>query len=117
MPIPVLCWNGIPTGTTEFSLHYPPNIKNRAETVPLCFLLCTGGLRGVGPPGEIVQCYPVIIRQLHRPVQRQQPFAPLLFGIEGLVTVQVGGNLLLGEVPVLPQVPDAQFHLSSPVPL
>ena len=76
-----------------------------------------GGLRGVGPPGEIVQRYPVIIRQLHRPVQRQQPFAPLIFGIEGLVTVQVGGNLLLGEVPVLPQVPDAQFHLSSPVPL
>lgn len=64
----------------------------------------------VAAPHQVVQRHLIEIRQLHRQLQGQRSQAPLVFGIQGLVTQQGGGHLLLGQVRVLPQITNSQFH-------
>ena len=68
----------------------------------------------MGEAHQIVQADMVIFREPYRQLQRKRAFSPLIFGVEGLVTQEKPGNLPLGQVSVLPQIPNPQIHVASP---
>ena len=65
---------------------------------------------GIAEAGKIVQGNLIKLSQTDSGLQRQRPKAPLVFGIKRLIALQEIGHLLLGQVGILPQIPDTEIH-------
>ena len=68
----------------------------------------------IGTAQEIVCAGAVEIRQLQQYVGGDVPFAHFIVGIADLGALQIGGQVLLQQVPILPQVADASIHGFAP---
>ena len=65
---------------------------------------------GIAETGKIVQGNPIKPGQADSSFQGKRPEAPLVFGIKRLIALQEIGHLLLGQVGILPQIPDTEIH-------
>ena len=61
----------------------------------------------IGQPNQIIQTDIIIHGKLCRQVQRQRPFLPLIFGVEGLVAHEILRNIVLLQIAVFPQITDS----------
>lgn len=77
-------------------------------------------VRGVGPAligaaQQIVRAGLVKVRQLDEHIRGDVPLAHFIVRIADLGTLQIRRQILLIQVPVLPQIADTSIHLCRPL--
>lgn len=98
----------------RFPAGFPPMRGRLQQTEPAArpSAVRCAGIRGglIRQTDKIIDAGTVVSRQPAGKLQRQNPFAPFIFGIERLIAEKIRRDLLLCEVVILPQVLDPKPH-------